>query len=283
MKTFCVYHSRDLDGRCSAAIVRHKHPDVVLIGYDYGEPLDLEQFRDARVYMVDVSLQPFDRMITLAKLCDLHWIDHHKTAIEEHAKTTSTILGRRQIGLAGCELTWAELFPDTNMPLGVHLLGRWDVWDKSDARRWDEEIMPFQYGMRALGNDPDNPLWRNLFEGGTMFVDESIDDGRLILSYERQQHAEAIRADGFPATFDGLRVLCMNRRSCGSQTFEARWNHTDFDAMLSFGYDGKKWSVSLYTDKPGVNVGEVARKRGGGGHERAAGFQCAQLPKELGG
>lgn len=281
MKTFCVYHSRDLDGRCSAAIVRHKYPDAVLIGYDYGEPLDLEQFRDARVFMVDVSLQPFDRMITLAKICDFHWIDHHKTVIEEHAKTTSTILGRRQVGLAACELTWAELFPDRPIPPAVEYLGRYDVWDCKLKVFWDDTILPFQYGMRAEKSDPDAAIWQELLR--SLDLDLLIETGTAILSYERQQHAEAICADGFPALFDGLKVLCMNRRSCGSQTFEARWNSDDFDAMLSFGYDGKKWTVSLYTDKPGVNVGEVARKRGGGGHERAAGFQIAKLPQELGG
>jgi len=146
--------------------------------------------------------------------------------------------------------------------------------------------MPFQYGMRALGGDPINSwdVWISLFDTREgRLPAQIVATGRSILSYERQQHAEAIRADGFPATIDGLHVLCMNRRSCGSQVFEALWDPQLYDAMLAFGYDGKKWSVSLYTDKPGVNVGEVARKWGGGGHERAAGFQIVKLPQELGG
>lgn len=282
MRKICIYHSRDLDGRCSAAIVRRKHPDVELYPYDYGEAIDLEQFRDALVFMVDIALQPFDRMITLAKLCDLHWIDHHKTAIEAYEQTTSRILGRRRVGLAGCELTWAELFPDLPAPRAVTLLGRYDVWDRSDEELWDEMILPFQYGLRAIDSSPSSTIWQELLSSSAS-CDGWIADGETILNYELQQHAELCRADAFFVVFDGLRAVCMNRRSCGSQLFESRWNHAEFDAMLSFGYDGKKWTVSLYTDKPGIDVGEVARRRGGGGHKQAAGFQVERLPEELGG
>ena len=286
MKRFCIYHSRDLDGKCSAAIVRFKYPDVELIGYDYGEPLDLEQFRDAQVFMVDISLQPYDRMLELYDTCvDLIWIDHHKTAIEESKLRVVKINGRREVGKAGCELTWAALFPGEDIPAAVEYLGRYDVWDCKLKLFWNDTILPFQYGMRAVSNNPEAILWKALFATpeDKVLLEKLRTAGQQILSYERQQHAEACQADAFAITFDGLRVLCLNHRSCGSQWFESKWNHTDFDAMLAFGYDGKKWTVSLYTDKPGVDVGEVARKRGGGGHKGAAGFQMAKLPPDLGG
>jgi hypothetical protein len=282
VKRFCVYHSRDLDGRCSAAIVRFKHLDVELIGYDYGEPLDLEQFRGAQVFMVDISLQPFGRMLELHDLCELHWIDHHKTAIAESEDRRVKLKGKREVGKAGCELTWAYLFPNNDIPPAVEYLGRYDVWDCKLKVFWEDTILPFQYGMRSVPNDPGEEIWREILVDG-LELDDLIETGTAILSYERQRHAEACRADAFAITFDGLRVLCLNHRSCGSQWFESKWNHDDFDAMLAFGYGSKKWTVSLYTDKPGVDVGEVARKRGGGGHKGAAGFQLAKLPQELGG
>ena len=33
----CFYHSKDLDGWCSGAIVKKAHPDCVMIGIDYGD------------------------------------------------------------------------------------------------------------------------------------------------------------------------------------------------------------------------------------------------------
>jgi nanoRNase/pAp phosphatase (c-di-AMP/oligoRNAs hydrolase) len=34
---YCVYHSADLDGKMSAAIVRSKLPDALLVPWNYGE------------------------------------------------------------------------------------------------------------------------------------------------------------------------------------------------------------------------------------------------------
>ena len=34
----CFYHSADLDGQCSGAIVKLARPDCELVGIDYGDP-----------------------------------------------------------------------------------------------------------------------------------------------------------------------------------------------------------------------------------------------------
>jgi nanoRNase/pAp phosphatase (c-di-AMP/oligoRNAs hydrolase) len=52
----------------------------------------------------------------------------------------------------------------------------------------------------------------------------------------------------------------------------------DYDIMMPFVFDGKRWTVSLYTKKKDIDVSELAKKHGGGGHRQAAGFQCDQLP-----
>lgn len=37
---YCFYHSKDLDGKCSGAIVKYKFPDCNMIGIDYGDKFD---------------------------------------------------------------------------------------------------------------------------------------------------------------------------------------------------------------------------------------------------
>ena len=37
MKPICFYHKADLDGVCSAAIVKHFVPECELYGIDYGD------------------------------------------------------------------------------------------------------------------------------------------------------------------------------------------------------------------------------------------------------
>ena len=43
----CIYHKKDFDGICSAAIVKRKYPNASFIGWDYGEGIlfDLQKKR----------------------------------------------------------------------------------------------------------------------------------------------------------------------------------------------------------------------------------------------
>ena len=89
----CIYHSRDLDGHTSGAIVKRWHEqfntdpkDVLkLIGYDYGQPVPYDQIPAGEaVVMIDVSL----KMPEMAKLAihsghQFTWIDHHASAIKD--------------------------------------------------------------------------------------------------------------------------------------------------------------------------------------------------------
>jgi len=47
--------------------------------------------------------------------------------------------------------------------------------------------------------------------------------------------------------------------------------------MIGFVRRMGQWTVTLYS-RDGINVGEIAKKYGGGGHANAAGFQCEKLP-----
>jgi nanoRNase/pAp phosphatase (c-di-AMP/oligoRNAs hydrolase) len=43
----------------------------------------------------------------------------------------------------------------------------------------------------------------------------------------------------------------------------------------------KLWNVSLYSTKPEIDCGEIAKSFGGGGHKGAAGFQGKELPFKI--
>ena len=69
----CFYHSADFDGHCSGAIIKKKFDDVEMIGINYGDEFPWSDIKpDETVYMVDFSLQPFDLMIKLNKLCNFN-------------------------------------------------------------------------------------------------------------------------------------------------------------------------------------------------------------------
>lgn len=178
MKTACIYHSIDLDGWMSAAIVKHwfieknksdyqitdrnlvVEQDELLsknylgmYGYNYGEPIpDLSEYD--RVIMCDISF-PKEELLKVNTPDDrLIWIDHHASALKEFYETFDTIeatnkffKGLRSDKYAACELTWKYFFPNDSMPEIVRLLGRYDCFGHKGT---DEErnVLEFQYGAR---------------------------------------------------------------------------------------------------------------------------------------
>lgn len=278
-KIFCVYHKVDFDGKCAAAIVLMKHPDAELVPYNYGDDIDPEKFRGHRVIMVDCSLQPFSRMLELAAICDLMWIDHHKTAIEEYEKATEKFPAHIDSKFAGCELTWQWAFPEAaKMPRAVWLLGRYDVWDMEA----DLDVLPMQYGLRLHDMQPRDIMWQALMKGSRGdSLETVIEDGRKILQYVQEFNRNLCHSC-FEVTFDGLKCICLNAPRTNSQVYDSVFDPAKHDAMLSYFNSGNRyWTVTFYTTKPGVDVGAVAKARGGGGHMQAAGFQIKDLPVEL--
>jgi len=275
----CFYHT-DLDGICSAAIVQHSHSvDIEFRGINYGHDFPWKDIQDKTVIMVDFSLQPFDDMIRLAKEAkSFTWIDHHKTALAEERKVSQHIDGLRRDGEAGCELTW-DFFMGGERPWPVTALGRWDVWDHSDPR-----YNHFQFGMRSINPMPEDAIWKQLFDTSiyaNTFSANIVEIGKSIVEYTSQAFAEMVSAYAFETRFEGLKIIACN---CafrgGSKIFESVWDEEKYDAMLVYRWSPKAgaYTCSLYTEKEGVDVGEIAKQYGGGGHKGAAGFQFTEFP-----
>jgi len=274
----CIYHSVDLDGECSAAIVVKKFPDVKLMPYNYGQDFDLSEVEGKNVIMVDLGFQPFHRMTRLYEVAEsLVWVDHHKSNVTEFERyglrDAKVILDTTK---AACELTWEYMYPGIRTPRGVYLLGRYDVWDHEDP-----ESIPFQYGMRAIQSSPKEDIWRWVLSESS--IDRVVNAGKDIVPYQKKKDDEYAKAYSFVVKFEGLRVIACNIGHSGSQLFDSVYDVEKHDAMMSFCMtNSQKYAVSLYSTKPSVDVSEIAKKYGGGGHRGASGFQCDSLPFKSG-
>lgn len=276
----CFYHSADLDGHCSGAIVKRNSPECEMIGINYGQEFPWNSIeKGERVFMVDFGLQPFSDMVLLNNLCDLVWIDHHKTAIQDAHDNNFLSRGGQWLeeGKAGCELTWEYFYPGEPIPWAVHLLGRYDVWDHSD-----EHTLPFQYGMRQFDNTlPYNhELWVKVFQGGEFTVNV-LNNGKLLLAYEEAQNKKFCKAYAFETELIGMTGICANRGFTNSKVFDSVYDPNKHHLMITFCRlkpPAGKWTVSLYSTRDDVDCGAIAKSFGGGGHKGAAGFQCEELP-----
>ena len=320
-KVHCFYHSADLDGHCSGAIVKHFVPEAILHPINYGDEFPWEEWNIAKgiapddtVYMVDFCLQPAADMQRLAQVCgSLIWIDHHQTALD--SMKGWSIKGMQQVGFAGCELTWAYFRGDEDPPLAVELLGRYDVWDHSNPR-----TLPFQYRMRMEDLDPLKgegamEKWKTLFdpfddggiytegaEGQYLYLSDLVREGELLLRYADQENTKYARAYAFETEIvvvpwkhsTGVvtplaifHAICINRGLTNSKVFDSVYDPERHHLMITFcrlplhKQTKGGWAVSLYSTRDDVDCGAIAKVFGGGGHKGAAGFQCDDLPFKI--
>jgi oligoribonuclease NrnB/cAMP/cGMP phosphodiesterase (DHH superfamily) len=277
----CLYHRSDLDGHCSGAICALKFKDIKLHGIEYGDDVPWELIDGFDLIVVDWSFQPwslFEEVISRANT--VTWIDHHKSAIEEYEKSSRQFPNLKvflNTELAACELAWDYFFPNKDKPLAVRLLGRYDVWDHSDGR-----VLPFHYRVKVEKTDPDTmQFWHKIFNKTDFTIKDYIYEGEIILKYEKQQNKKSIEAIGCNVVFEGKLWLAANRTGINSKFFDTAYDPDKYFGVISWGWTGKHWRVSLYTTHDHVDCSAICKSYGGGGHKNAAGFQCKELPFKL--
>lgn len=284
VKMVCIYHSRDLDGWMSAAIVQYKYRDVQLIGWDYGQPIpDLSA---DEIIMVDISF-PKETMKEIAD--KVTWIDHHISAIKDIASIEplpftafKRIQGIRDINFAACELTWKYFFPEHHMPECVRLLGRYDCFGHKGT---DEErtVLEFQYGARSFIDGVLNAhavmtTEIAFFDGVIKHnpTEEILSCGKGIYHYLCTE-AKQIYARKFDITLNGHKFACVNQDRFNPINFGINYHDDDYDGFACFWYVNGQFTYSLYNDNGLVDCSELAKQRGGGGHKGASGFRSDKI------
>lgn len=268
----CFYHT-DMDGHCAGAIVYLALGEGDYRSINYNQQFPFEDISEGEtVVIVDFSLQKdgdFEKLLNITK--NIIWIDHHKTAIAKHLHISEEIQGYRKDGISGCELTWEYFFPNLPKPEVVKLLGDYDIWEF----KYGEDTNKLQTGIRLYDTHPKSPEWK-VWLKPDYIPNEEIKLGEIALKYRDNYYRGLVKAWSFPTIFEGYNSIACNAGSVSSQLFDTI--KEEYDIMIPFVFDGEQWTVSLYTKNKDIDVSELAIKYGGGGHKKAAGFQCKELP-----
>ena len=268
-----VFHHSDLDGHCSAAIIKYCYQldslfRQLFIECDYNKPINYDIVKkNEQVYVVDFSLD-FDKLLEKTK--NIVWIDHHINAIEKFKKF-EFLDGIRLSNVAACELTWSFLFPHRKVPHIVSRLADYDAW-KFDF----EDTWQVQEGIKLFNWSTDSENWNDWLEDRE--IKAILDVGDICIKYRNKLNAKAVKR-AYEVNFEGYKCLVLNTAKSGSIQF----NSVDgYDIYITTNFDGKNWIVNLYNSnqpKQGkVDVGRIAKKHKGGGHFGASGFVCQNLP-----
>ena len=303
MKTICIYHSRDLDGWMSAAIVKRWYyyleatgeqgilkDKIDFLGWDYGDDIpDLSGYDG--VIMCDISF-PAETMFKLFINTGLNltYIDHHISAInsieERFGFPVKILPGLCDTKFSACELTWEYFFPKEKMPEIVRLLGRYDCFGHKGTDE-EQKVLEFQYGARQCITNYEE-AYEYLINSITcdddpVTLEHAIQmSGKSIYEYLKTE-AQSIYKKAFPIFFENedlkgcpkfgtYNFLCVNQERFNPINFGIDYHKDDYDGFACFHYKDGKWRFSLYNDDGKVDCSKIAKRFGGGGHKGAAGF-----------
>lgn len=265
---YIIYHRSDLDGKCSAAIVNyflHEKTELSFIGAEYGDSAPKEIFKSNKlIYILDYS---YDRE-TMEKLKDrVIWIDHHKTAIEKLGDIDFFNKGVDQ-SVAACELTWKGFALGKKIPEAVRLISKYDIHEVTND--WDK-VCKFQYGLKTCNTDPtNNDLWKELFENDQS-TEHLISKGETVASYISKLE-EHLSLNVYYITFHEFKTVVYN----GPMGNNIIKKFMSKDCPIGIFYkivNPNKAIVSLRSIGD-IDVSEISKLYGGGGHKNAAGFTC---------
>lgn len=264
------------------------------------------RFWDA-IYIVDLSV---DELMSRVDLRDkIVWIDHHKSAIEKWDKgeavdgechpdnpvaTRAQFRGTRIDGVAACRLCWQwfvrrnrvgvtytrpvtkQDFADrlVEEPELIRLAGEYDVWDHRDP-----DAKALQFGLRALSWFDFERLVANQFSGEPTGIklDEVIAQGRAIKFYCDKQNDEYSATYARTLEWEGLTFCALNIGQRGNSDLLRGGLKPEHQACFAWRHTGDNVMVSLY-HAPGhehLDLSEIAKKYGGGGHKGACGFRLS--------
>ena len=308
---YIIYHSKDLDGKSSAAIFYNNQTmygeNAKLFPYDYGEKLDTRLFKGKNTVMVDVSME-MDRMELLGKSAiEFTWIDHHISAFDKLIAycnekdykiverkindliTSYTVLDMNMTYyyssvLSACEIC-IKLFPG-NMGNKVFelisALGQYDTWRNTEEKKmfndknWITEVIPIQYAMRAFSNIEDLSKKFKKINQGFETINDIINYGEYCFNYQKYKSFNECKSKSGEYIFEGLKVIAINSLDNSSLTFEGFYFKELHQAMVVYSFNAKTnmWDFSLYktNENKDVDILSIAKKYNGGGHENACGF-----------
>lgn len=279
MKPLVIYHYPCLDGFTAAWAAWLAHPDWEFYQGKYGEPPPDVTGRD--VYLLDFSYKRsvLVDMVTKNTPKSITIIDHHKTAQEDlkdfagaqvfdpAEETERKVIFNME--KSGARLAWEYFHPNEDVPLLVTYIEDRDLW-----RFKDHNTKPFNAYMFSQDYSfTDWTVISDYIEETPAQHDEVMLMGGAIIE-KQEKDVKELSVNKFRANIAGHNVPVINvPYTLASDMCHFLAKNEPFAA--SFYYDGsrQKFIFSLRSEEKGVDVSEIAKKFGGGGHKHASGFE----------
>jgi len=227
-----------------------------------------------KVYILDFSFKNMDELYKKFE-DNLVWIDHHQIIKEfEHVP----IKGYRKTTVSACYLSWkwCKCWSEKDkIPEWVQLLSDYDTWNQSDLKKWNDVILPFQFGIQLEKTDPKEnwDFWDGIFSLNSFETNDKvtkyINRGQSVIDYLDIKTKKLLNKESFEVTFEGYNAIITNMYTVPPNVLKMIDNHIDL--LINFqNFQGKAWIINLRSST--IDVSKIAKKYSGGGHQCSAGF-----------
>ena len=186
-------------------------------------------------------------------------IDHHKSAVVELHDISNTIF---DMSKSGATLAWEFFHPGKEAPKFIQYITDRDLWkwelpySKEFSAAFD--MVPFEFEEFEK------------FEDDSVF-DDAVKRGSYILAYSKTV-VKKVCDKAAARKIDGKDVLVVNSSHWMSEIGARLAPDCDFAMIWYYDHNDKVIKVSLRAFHDKIDVSEVSKKYGGGGHKKAAGF-----------
>ncbi len=261
----CIYHNNCLDGFGAAWAVRHAlgHGVEFYKGI-HQQPSPEVKGRD--VLLVDFSYKKAVLENMLKTAASITILDHHISAEQDLSDllTSGKIKGLFDMNKSGAMLAWQWFNPEQQAPELIEYIQDRDLWlfKLEGTREINAALSSYPYDFK---------VWDKLMASNTDELNALKRDGMAIERKLQKDIKQLIASGVRRMVIGGYDVPVLNAPSAYisdaghimsvNEPFAAcYWDHA------------KGRSFSLRSSENGIDVAEVAKKYGGGGHEKAAGF-----------
>jgi uncharacterized protein len=273
MKPLCIYHGNCADGFGAAWVFKkHYGGDVDFHAGVYNDPPP--DVTGRKVFLVDFSYKRdvVEKMINVADKVIL--IDHHKTALEDLASLIScgALRSFSDLSHSGAMLAWIYLRGKVeDAPRLLHHIEDRDLW--RFALPYTREIQ-----SNLFSHPYDFTVWDELM---AVDVNTLVAEGRAIERMQRKNMLELLRQTKHRRVIGGFNVPVANMPYMfASEAGNFMASSGEFFAATY--WDSPTHRMYSLRGIGAVDVSDIAKQYGGGGHANAAGFRVS-FDHELGG
>lgn len=258
----CIYHGNCADGFGAAWVVRKALGDISFHAGVYNQPPPDVTGRD--VYIVDFSYKLPVLLQMAEKANSIVVLDHHKTAAEDLQNLPPGIQNlttRFNMDRSGAMLAWEYFFKDAKPPQLLQHIEDRDLWrfNISGTREVQAALFSYPYDFET---------WDQLMHDP---IDSLLHDGMAIERKHHKDVAELLKVTTRRMVIGGHNVPIANLPYI--HVSDAAHELAKGEPFAGCYWDTPKGRVfGLRSTDAGVDVSEVAKSYGGGGHRNASGF-----------